>query len=118
MSVNVPSSYDFDLDLAGGLTTNSVLTLSIDRLPKIQLGIDPVEIKPLDLSLRIREFPSLRVHLPTDFKVGFNLLGFELATIRLCGKAQAITEPYIPNPCERCGYDQPSSVPHLTLGDG
>jgi hypothetical protein len=27
----------------------------------------------------------------------------ELMCVRLCGEAQMITEPYVPNPCERCG---------------
>jgi hypothetical protein len=30
-------------------------------------------------------------------------MGMELLSIRLCGEAQIITEPYKPNPCERCG---------------
>jgi len=24
--------------------------------------------------------------------------------VRLCGEAMAITEPFVPNPCERCGH--------------
>jgi hypothetical protein len=27
----------------------------------------------------------------------------ELLSLRLCGEAQIITEPYEPNPCEICG---------------
>jgi hypothetical protein len=95
-------------------------TISIDRLPKIQLGVDPVE-----LSVRIREFPSLRVHLPADFRVGLSLLGMELLTVRLCGQAMAITEPYRPNPCEVCGGRQTDNdplptpnVPRLQIGPG
>ena len=113
MSVDIPSSYHIDLDIAGGLDLdadiNAAITIptsygiGIDRLPKIELGIDPVEIRPVDLSLRLKEIPSIRLHLPADFKVGLALLGAEILTLRLCGKAQAITEDFVPNPCERCG---------------
>lgn len=73
-----------------------VIELSIEKIPKVQLGIDPVE-------LRLTEFPSIRGHLPADFCVALSVLGMDLATIRLCGEAQIITEPYRPNPCEICG---------------
>ena len=135
MSVNIPQPFvidgGIDTTLAGsvgsqlsgsvglsGLPDN--YTISIDKLPKIELQIDPLELKPVDLSLRIKEFPSLRVHLPADFRVGLNLLGIELLTVRLCGQAMAITEPYKPNPCEICGSsaDRSAFVPRLTLGDG
>jgi len=70
--------------------------LSIDKLPKVQLGVDPVEI-------RLTELPSIRGHLPADFCIGLSVLGLELMSMRLCGEAQIITEPYAPNPCEGCG---------------
>jgi len=70
--------------------------LSIDQIPKIQLGVDPVEI-------RLTQFPSIRGHLPADFCIGLSVLGFELMSVRLCGEAMVITEPYRANPCERCG---------------
>jgi len=126
MSVNIPQPFvldgGIDSHLSGGVDARMSgaiesrlsgipdhLTLSIDRLPKIELGVDPVE-----LSLRIREFPSLRVHLPADFKVGLALLGFEMLTVRLCGQAMAITEPYAPNPCELCGGRSPDDSGPLT----
>lgn len=129
MSVNIPQPFvldgGLDTQLSGGVDTRlsgSVaisgipdhFTISIDKLPKIQLGVDPV-----DLSLRIKEFPSLRVHLPADFRVGLSLLGLELLTVRLCGQAMAITEPYKPNPCEVCGQaalEPSANLPRLTLG--
>jgi hypothetical protein len=77
-----------------------------------------VEIKPVDLSLRLKEIPSVRVHLPADFRVGLSLLGMELLTVRLCGQAMAITEPYTPNPCEVCGGAAGELVPRLTLEGG
>ena len=100
---------ELDTDLGGKLELDAAITIptkyviGIDQLPKIQLGLDPVELRPVDLSLRLKEIPSVRLHLPADFKVGLSLLGTELLTLRLCGKAQAITEDYIPNPCERRG---------------
>lgn len=132
--MGVPSSFDVDLDLSGSLGSIGPLTvagipnnytINIDRLPKIQLGIDPLEVKPLTmevkpltLNLALKEVPSMRTHLPADFSVGFSLMGMELFCIRLCGEAQMINEPYKPNPCERCGptltpvpNDPPVAVP-------
>ena len=55
-----------------------------------------------DLNMRIKEIPSIRAHIPASFRLGFSLFGVELASLNLCGEAQIITEPYVPNPCERC----------------
>jgi hypothetical protein len=81
--------------------------LEINEIPKIQLGIDevqlasdPLEIKPVDVSVRLKELPSIRIHLPADFKVGMAVLGLEFLSVRLCGEAQVITEPYERNPCD------------------
>jgi hypothetical protein len=65
-----------------------------------------------DLNLRIREIPSIRAHVPANFRLGFSVLGVELAALHLCGEAQVITEPYVPNPCERCG---PQRLPNAQL---
>ncbi|MEJ2184970.1 MAG: hypothetical protein P8Z36_03435 [Gemmatimonadota bacterium] len=56
-----------------------------------------------DLNLRLKEIPSIRAHVPANFRLGFSLLGVELAALQLCGEAQVITEPYVRNPCEYCG---------------
>lgn len=82
--------------------------INIDHLPKIQLGVDPItlHLDPVEFSMSIKEIPSVRGHLPADFSVGLSLLGMELLCVRLCGEAQIITEPYVPNPCERCGGRQ------------
>ncbi len=77
--------------------------IDVDKLPKIQLGLDPVTLEPITLNLAITEIPRIRGHLPADFSVGISLLGMELFSIRLCGEAQIITEPDKPNPCESCG---------------
>jgi hypothetical protein len=63
-----------------------------------------------DLNLRIREIPSIRAHVPAHFRLGFSVLGVELAALELCGEAQVITEPYVPNPCERCGPQRPTGA--------
>jgi hypothetical protein len=115
MSVDIPQPFvldgGIDTTLGGGVDSRlsgtvgtnitgipTTFTINIDQLPKIQLGLDPV-----DLSLSIKELPSMRIHLPADFRVGLSLFGVELANIRLCGQAMAINEPYKPNPCEVCG---------------
>lgn len=124
MGVSIPSSYqiditDADVDIrslptitvgsvgpVGPVTIEGIpdtYTIHVEELPKIELGIDPLEIKPLDLSLRLTEIPSVRGHLPSDYSLGLSLLGIELVKLRLCGETQVITEPYQPNPCEYCG---------------
>ena len=117
MSVKIPSSFDFGIDLDLGLNLSGIPTnygIGITSLPKINVGIDrlnidiapmeftihPLEIKPIDLSFRIKEIPSVRMHLPVDYRVCLALFGAELASVRLCGQAQVITEPYVANPCE------------------
>lgn len=111
MGVSLPSTYDLDVDVnsVGPVGPVSVAgipdtyNIHIQKLPKIELSIDPLEIKPVDISIRLKEIPSIRCHLPANFCVGMSLLGLELLAVRLCGEAQVITEPYQPNPCERCG---------------
>jgi hypothetical protein len=73
-----------------------VIRLSVDNVAPIHYSVDPIEIK-------LTEVPSVRTHLPADFAVSFSMLGVDFGTIRLCGEAQIITEPYRPNPCETCG---------------
>ncbi|UCH64117.1 MAG: hypothetical protein JSU77_06780 [Fidelibacterota bacterium] len=135
MSVDYPSTYSHEVDIVshevdivdiptikvgsvGPVTVNPVtingipdtyhIDIDIKNLPKIELGIDPIEVKPVDLNLRLKEIPSIRGHVPADFCVSFSLLGLELGKLRLCGEAQVITEPYRPNPCEICG--EPAAI--------
>jgi hypothetical protein len=61
-----------------------------------------------DVNVRIKEIPSIRAHVPANFRLGFSIFGVELAALHLCGEAQIITEPYVPNPCERCGPARPA----------
>jgi hypothetical protein len=109
----IPSNYtvDVSLDMVNPVELAGIPTgygIDIKSLPKIQIGLDaiavnPLTLNPLDISVRVKEAPSIRAHVPANFTVGFSVLGFQLGCIRLCGEAQVITEPYVPNPCEPCG---------------
>jgi len=112
MSVNMPSSFEFGIDLGvdvSGLPTDYTINTQVAPLT-LNLGaiqIQPLELKPVDISLRLKEIPSVRVHLPLDYRVGLSVLGTELLCLRLCGQGQVITEPYVANPCEaRAGTPQ------------
>jgi hypothetical protein len=110
---------DVNVDLGGSLGSvgpvtvagiPSSYTISVQSLPKVTLGIDPITINkvqlgvdPVELRMSVEKIPDIRAHLPADFHVGLSLLGMELMCVRLCGEAQMITEPYVPNACERCG---------------
>lgn len=119
MSVKIPSSFTFGIDL--GVDLDGDLDVTIPTSYRIDLPTDysvsvkelaPIEIKPIDLSLRLKEIPSIRGHLPLNYKVGFNLLGRELACIRLCGQGQFITEPYVAYPCEPQPQRRPVPKPN------
>jgi hypothetical protein len=105
----VPWGTAVDVDLNAGITLGAVnatatlngglnvgltspVHIAVDSLPKINIGLDPIRVV-LD---------PLRCHLPVDISVCFNLFGHDVGAIRVCGEAQFITEPYVPNPCE-CG---------------
>ncbi|MDQ3670208.1 MAG: hypothetical protein M3377_08035 [Actinomycetota bacterium] len=101
--------------------------LDVTNLPKIRLGVDPISmqatIDPVEVATRIsiERIPDIRAHLPANFSVGLSLLGLELLCLRLCGEGQVITEPYRPNPCERCGApsqdrDGKSNEPRIAVG--
>lgn len=108
MSVKIPSSFDFSIDLGldiSGIPTDYTINTNVAPLT-LNLGpiqVLPLELKPLDLSLRLKEIPAIRAHLPLDYRVGLSLLGAELLCVRLCGQGQVITEPYVANPCESRG---------------
>jgi hypothetical protein len=102
----IPSHYSVDLDLVSPVDLTGIPTsfkVDINSLPRIQIGLDPITLNPVDVSVRLKEVPSVRAHIPAAFTLGFSVMGLQLASIRLCGEAQVITEPYIPNPCEHCG---------------
>lgn len=104
---------DLGVDLSG---IPSSYALDITHLPKIEIALDPIELEPitvnpLDVSVRLKEIPSIRTHVPALFTLGLSVLGYELVCARLCGEAQVITEPYEPNPCEHCGKPHRTPVP-------
>ena len=112
--MDVDLSFDNDLGVSlSGIPSS--YKLDVTHLPKIEIGLDPIELEPitvnpLDVSVRLKEIPSVRTHVPALFTLGLSVLGYELVCARLCGEAQVITEPYEPNPCEHCGR------PHRTPG--
>ena len=97
-----------DVDLSVFPTTFGIDITHIANIPKISIGLDPITIEPLtinplDVSVRLKEIPSIRTHIPANFAIGLSVLGYDIACVRLCGEAQVINEPYEPNPCEHCG---------------
>jgi hypothetical protein len=50
----------------------------------------------------IQDMMKVRVSIPNYQQICFKLLGMELFSICMNGEAQVITEPYVPNPLERC----------------
>lgn len=118
MSVSIPSSFDFGVDLGvdldvSGIPTNYSVNAAVQPLT-LNLNLSPVEVRPIDFSLRLKEIPAIRAHLPLDYRVGLTLLGAELLSVRLCGQGQVITEPYEANPCElRLGAQRQPSLQEL-----
>src|SRR5262249_37235484 len=83
----IHTAIDGPLDINATIVSLPAIHFSIDSIPKIV-------IDDVNLNMRIKEFPSIRGHLPADFCVGLSVLGVELMSVRLCGEAQIITEPY------------------------
>ncbi len=95
-----------------GIPSNYTFHTYLEKIPKITIGVGPLHVSvdhvpkmsvESDLNVRLTEIPSVRTHLPANYSVGLSVLGVELLCLRLCGEGQIITEPYVPNPCERCG---------------
>jgi hypothetical protein len=120
MGANVSADVTFDnaldVDISGIPSTyyindQSIPTITIGPITLEPITIEPITIEPLDVSVSIKEIPSIRAHIPALFTLGFSVLGYELFCARLCGEAQVITEPYHPNPCEHCGQVMVETVP-------
>jgi hypothetical protein len=114
-SVDVDLSGDVGVGLAFdnhlGVDVPTSYSLDITHIPKISIGLDPITVNPLEVSVRLKEIPSIRTHVPANFILGLSVLGYDLACVRLCGEAQVITEPYVQNPCEHCGQVHLTPVP-------
>jgi hypothetical protein len=128
VSADVTFDNDLGVDLSGLPSTYTIdglpttYTIDISNIPKIEIApdpitLEPITIEPLDISVRIKEIPSIRAHIPALFTLGFSVLGYELFCARLCGEAQVITEPYHPNPCEHCGQATIVEQPPRTVGN-
>lgn len=136
--MSIPDDFNVDLDLSGSVRVDGGVEhrINLTHIPKLQLGLDkvqlgvdklvigldpltinPLTLNPIDLWVGLKEVPRIRVHLPANFSVGLNVFGKELASLRLCGEAQVVTEEFVPNPCEMCGPASkgPITVPHLTI---
>ncbi|MGH7462680.1 MAG: hypothetical protein ACREMA_16855 [Longimicrobiales bacterium] len=113
VEVDVNSLADFSITEIGSVGAVGPVTLAgIPSSYTVAISHLP------DLNLRIREIPSIRAHIPANFRLGFSIFGVELAALHLCGEAQVITEPFVPNPCERCGTAaRPTpNQPGITVG--
>jgi hypothetical protein len=129
--VSIPDDFEVDLDanLRGGLTIHggNAHGIRILQIPKLAIGLDPVNLtvqplevalKPIDLWVGLKEVPRIRGHIPANFSLCFALFGRELVSVRLCGEAQVITEPYDPNPCEGTSRRDDRLKAVLKLKDG
>ena len=118
----IPSNYtvDMSLDLVSPVELAGIPSsyqLDITSLPKIQIGLDPITINPLSLSLQITQIPSVRAHVPANFVAGFSIFGFQLASIQLCGEAQVIRNPMFRICASRVGprYSLRRRLPRLII---
>lgn len=114
--VDVDLTFKDELDVEIHPSTFGIDITHIADIPKISIGLDPITVEPLtinplDVSVRLKEIPSIRTHIPANFAIGLSVLGYDLACVRLCGEAQVITEPYRPTPCEHCGQVHRTPVP-------
>lgn len=134
-NVNVTNTVDVDVDelppVTASVSSLPPVSASVTSLPDLRItDVGPVgpvtlagipdhytvDIRTLpDLNLRIKEIPNIRAHIPANFRLGLSVLGVELAALNLCGEAQVITEPFVPNPCEKCGTPR---TPSLTQQPG
>jgi hypothetical protein len=129
LSVSIPNPMGINLDVLSNVPIvlsgiPDTFHIDIDKLPKIEigkihigldkvhLGIDKLQIGLDPISIGITSIPDIRVHLPAQFRVGFRLFGMEMMAIDLCGEAQLITEPYKPNPAEKC-CEEPNAIRHV-----
>ena len=131
LSGTVNSEIGGELGAVGPVTIAGIpdhYTFTIDDLPKIRIGVDPLESKltlepvtlkiaPIETSVSIKEIPSVRTHLPANYALALSFFGVEVAAVHLCGEGQIITEPYKPNPCEVCGTTSRSAAQLASLGD-
>jgi hypothetical protein len=109
---SIPNAYTITMapqPLQVGATVNAGMDdIRIREIAPVTLTSDSrvttrSRIEMADIGIRIKEMPSMRVHMPMHYDFGVSLLGMELLTFSLCGEGMVITEPYEPNECEVCG---------------
>ncbi len=96
-------SGSLETKLSGELKTDNVLKLTGD--PKEPVATDSkIEILNLPrFTLQdIKDMMKVRVRIPNYSNVCFKVFGMEMFSVCMSGEGQVITEPYIPNPAERC----------------
>jgi hypothetical protein len=129
-NVNVLNTVDVDVDelppVTASVSSLPPVSAAVTALPDLRITdvgpVGPVTLAGIpdsytvaisslpDLNLRIREIPNIRAHIPANFRLGLSVFGVELAALNLCGEAQVITEPFVPNPCEKCGSPRTPSL--------
>ena len=105
MSVSIPSSFDFGVDLGVDLDISGIPTsYSINaNVAPMSLNLGPIDIRPIDFSLRVKEIPAIRAHLPLDYRVGLTVLGAvkaplprnTLRTVYLCDDGKVGSGPRV-----------------------
>lgn len=80
-----------DAKIDAGLDNiNAKIDAGLDNVnAKIDAGLDNINIC---FSFGIKEFPRMKVHLPTQYEVGFNFFGLNIFSFFLKGKSMLITE--------------------------
>jgi hypothetical protein len=77
------------LTSTSALTTTNAVSLSVEKLPRIQL----------DVTMGMR---PTRVSFPVNYKFGVKSMGMELFCFHVCGESMMIVEDYVPRPAELC----------------
>lgn len=128
--VNLYPQKTFDIDMGGELETkmsgsfnpqhsgslNTIVSGKLETDNKHKLTGDTKEPIATDSKVEIMNLPrftlqdikdmqKVRMHIPNYTNLSFKLFGVEMMSICMNGEAQVITEPYVPNPQERCEDD-------------
>lgn len=77
------------LTSTSAVTTSNDISLSVEKLPRIQL----------DVTMAMR---PTRVSFPVNYKFGVKSMGMELFCFHVCGESMMIVEDYVPRPAELC----------------
>jgi len=67
---------------------NVKVDMGLDKV-KVDMGLDNINVC---MSFAIKEFPSMRMHMPMDYSFGIKLFGMEMLGFSICGKSMIVTE--------------------------